>query len=271
MKKERDIKRNNWEAFFWDLQTKGRLTFSYNELQERLNLSYNALIQGLHRYKEKQQIVQIRKSFYAIIPPEYSNQGMLPPALFIDDLMKSLDKEYYVGGISAAALYGAAHQQPMEFFVVVKTPAPRSIRNKKLKITFINKKEWSNNYIIQKKTKSGYINVSTPEYTALDLIVFQSKIGLNRVVSILEELVQEMTSFSLIKTIEQCNNISILQRLGYILDVILNENELSKSVFNVLNLKKALLYVPLSIKKERKGELNTKWKIIINIEIETDL
>lgn len=50
--------------------------------------------------------------------------------------MNSLNKKYYVGMLSAAALYGAAHQQPMEFFVITKKPALRNIKNKKLKINF---------------------------------------------------------------------------------------------------------------------------------------
>ena len=49
------------------------------------------LRQILYRLKKKNEIVQIRQGFYAIIPPEYSKQGIIPPYLYIDDLMKSLD------------------------------------------------------------------------------------------------------------------------------------------------------------------------------------
>ncbi|MEI9912619.1 MAG: hypothetical protein WDO71_25065 [Bacteroidota bacterium] len=45
----------------------------------------------------------------------------------------------------------------------------RGIKNKKLKINFYIKKDWSEDDIIQKKTDAGYINVSSPEFTALDL------------------------------------------------------------------------------------------------------
>jgi len=83
---------------------------------------------------EKDEIAQIRQGFYVIIPPEYSKQGIIPPYLYIDDLMKSLDKPYYVGLLSAAALYGAAHQQPTGYTVITQSPAPRSID--KLKILF---------------------------------------------------------------------------------------------------------------------------------------
>jgi predicted transcriptional regulator of viral defense system len=72
------------------------------------------------------------RGFYVIIPPDYSKQGIIPPYLYIDDLMKSLDTPCYVGLLSAAALYGAAHQQPTVYTVITQSPAPRSID--KLKI-----------------------------------------------------------------------------------------------------------------------------------------
>ena len=82
---------NKWDQFFVELQSKGRYTFTFKELRNRFKSSEKTLLQGLYRYKTKRQIAQIRKGFYVIIPPSYSNQGMLPPYLFIDDLMKSLE------------------------------------------------------------------------------------------------------------------------------------------------------------------------------------
>ena len=131
---------NKWDQFFFELQSQGRYAFTFEELRNRFKSSEKTLLQGLYRYKTKKQIAQIRKGFYVIILPNYSNQGMLPPYLFIDDLMKSLSKPYYVALLSAAALYGAAHQQPMEYFLIAETPAPRSISNKKLKVSFFFKK-----------------------------------------------------------------------------------------------------------------------------------
>lgn len=69
----------NWDKFFVDLQSQGRYTFSFDELRRRFDLSEETLLQALYRYKAKKQVSQIRKGFYAIIPPGYSKQGMLPP------------------------------------------------------------------------------------------------------------------------------------------------------------------------------------------------
>lgn len=228
------------------------------------------MLQGLYRYKTKKQIAQIRKGFYVIIPPNYSNQGMLPPYLFIDDLMKSLSKPYYVALLSAAALYGAAHQQPMEYFVIAKTPAPRSINNKKLKISFFSKNSWEQDDIVQKTTDVGYLNVSSPELTALDLLAYVDKIGMNRTVTLLQELVQAMKATTLYRTAKRYPNTPVIQRLGYILDKTLSEEKLSNPLLKILN-KRNISPVLLIAQKEKQGELDETWKVIKNREIESDL
>ena len=57
-----------------------------------------------------------------IVPLEYLHAGGPPPSLFIDDLMKAMERPYYVGLLSAAALHGASHQQPQEFQVFSDRP-----------------------------------------------------------------------------------------------------------------------------------------------------
>ena len=68
---------NKWDQFFFELQSQGRYAFTFEELRNRFKSSEKTLLQGLYRYKTKKQIAQIRKGFYVIIPPNYSNQGML--------------------------------------------------------------------------------------------------------------------------------------------------------------------------------------------------
>jgi predicted transcriptional regulator of viral defense system len=216
----------------------------------------------------KKEVVQIRQGFYVIIPPEYSKQGMLPPYLFIDDLMKSLDKSYYVGLLSAAALHGAAHQQPMGYTVIVQTPAPRNID--KLKIIFFAKQNFLQEGIIQKKTPAGYINVSSPELTALDFFDYIHKFGINQITTVLQELAETMKPASLLKIAKQYGNTAAIQRLGYILDREISSEKLSDALWKALN-ERTYFPIPLSPQKEKRGEPDSKWKVIKNMEIESDL
>jgi predicted transcriptional regulator of viral defense system len=184
--------------------------------------------------------------------------------------MKSLNKPYYVALLSAAAIFGSAHQQPMEYFVIAETPAPRSIANKKLKINFLSKNNWVQDGIIQQKTNAGYINVSLPELTALDFFAYNHKFGINRIVTVLQELVEEMKPATLAKIAKQYSNTSALQRLGYVLENVLSQEKLAGHLWKILNLRDYFM-IPLSAQKEKKGEIDNKWKVIKNMEIDSDL
>jgi predicted transcriptional regulator of viral defense system len=268
--KKKEISHNYIDRYLDKIRSLGRYSFTLEELQKEFDVTYLALKQNLYRLKTKNEIAQVRQRFYVIIPPEYAKQGMLPYHLFIDDLMKSLNKPYYVALLSASALYGAAHQQSMEYFVITQTPAPRSIDSKKLKISFLSKNSWEAEDIIQKTTDAGYINVSSPELTALDLLAYADKNGLNRITTVLKELSQSIKVSSLSRTIKKFPNTPVLQRMGYIMDEVLKEEKIAEVLLK--NLKdRTVSPVLLSTLKSKNGPLNETWKVIINMEIESDL
>ena len=184
--------------------------------------------------------------------------------------MKALGKRYYVGLISAAALQGAAHQQPMEYFVITEKPSLRNIKNKKVKINFYVKKEWQDQDIVQIKTDAGNISVSSPELTSLDLLYYLESTGLNRTYTILQELVTEMKASNLLKTAKRYPQTAAIQRLGFLLDCELNESKLAESLNKILN-ERNCFPVPLAISKDKDGEIDNKWKVIKNAKLESDL
>lgn len=243
--------------------SQGRYTLTLDELKDNFDLSEKAILQKMHRIKSKKRVAQLRKGFYLIITPQYSNIGTLPVVLFIDDLMKHLNREYYLGLFSAAALHGAGHQQPMESQIIIKKPPVRNIKNKKQSLTFFTKSVWDSDRIIQKKTEAGYINVSSPELTAFDLISYHKKVGgLNRIIPILEELCEDIKKTKL-KSISKEYSLPVVQRLGYIFE-LLDELEFTDILYESLSTKRAFK-VPLSLSHEnREGELNKKWNLIIN-------
>jgi len=255
--------------YFIKVQAKGRFTITLPELQKEFNLSKKALQQNLFRLKKKNIIAQIRQSFYVIIPPEYSHTGMLPVYLFIDDLMQFIKKDYYLGLFSAAALHGAGHQQPMNSQIIIKRPTLRNIKNQKLELDFFTKEIWNADDIIQKKTDAGYIKVSSPEYTLLDLIYYHKKNGgINRLLPILEDLIEEINQAKLSKTAKRFNHTTTIQRTGFILEKVFGLERTSNSLFKILK-NKTLNKIPLSVSnKNKKGSLCDKWKIIINTNLD---
>ena len=258
------------ETYLNAIRAKGRYSFSLEELLNEFQVSYQALAQRLYHLKLKRKVAQIRQGFYVIIPPEYMALGTLPPDLFIDSMMKYLDKKYYVGFLSAAALHGAAHQQPTTFFVMSESPAPRNIANNRLKLRFFSKQNIIEYGIIQKKTPSGRVNVSSPELTAFDLLDNIKQFGINRIATILIELYEVMLPSKLSKIAKIADNKANIQRLGFILENVVGEEKLSNALYKIIS-KTKFTKVALSPLKKKTGELNDKWKIIINEQVETDL
>ncbi len=254
---------NQLENYLREIQSSGRYAVTLDKLKDKFNISEKAILQSIYRLKSRNQLAQVRKEFYVIIPPQYSHRGMVPPTLFINDMMDFLHRDYYVGLLSAAALHGAGHQQPMEFQVITEKPPLRKINNQKLKLNFFTKSEWNEEDIIEKKTDTGYIKVSTPELTAFDLVSYSKKIGgINRIIPILEDLIESIKPDRLKDTSKNQKNTTI-QRLGYLFDQF-GDKTLSNTLYqSIRNVRTHSILLSLSHKKNH-SKLNKKWNIIIN-------
>jgi predicted transcriptional regulator of viral defense system len=259
---------NYLDKYLTEVRSQGRYAFTIGEIENKFDIPYDIFRQTLYRLKQKNKIAHIRQGFNVVIPPEYSKQGFLPPYLYIDDLMKWLGKSYYVGLLSAAALYGAAHQQPMGYTVVTETPAPRDIE--KLKIDFVSKKSFLQDGITLKKTPAGNIPVSLPELTALDFFDYIHKFGINQITTILQELSEEMKPTVLLKIAKQFTNTAAIQRFGYVLETEITNEKLADSLYKALQ-ERTFFPIPLSLNNEKKGKIDNRWKVIKNMEIESDL
>ena len=247
----------------------GRISFTIEEVMKQNGYGRKIAQVSLSRLARNGEIALIRRGFYVIITPEFSLQKNVPPLMYINDLMKYIERDYYVSLLSAAALHGAAHQQPMRFFVTTSMPPVRNIENDRLNIAFNIKKEWDNSCVTQMKTRTGYVNVSTPEATMLDLVENQRTFGLARVVGIIDEL-SECISKSSLRNTATYYPTAIIQRLGYIFERLLGKEDLTKGLSSVLA-KRTVYPQHLSLSAEKHGTLDEKWQVIVNDEIETDV
>ncbi len=175
-------------------------------------------VKGLQRLQKTGRIRMIRRGFYVIVPLEYATGGIVPPDWFIDDLMKFLQQPYYVGVLTAAALHGASHQQPQEYQVVVARPE-RAIRTANLNLRFFLKKSMAQAPVEKVKAYTGFVAVSSPAVTALDLVRFAPAIGgLDAVLTVLDELVEKIRPEDLRTAAQQESERSQVQRLGWLLE-----------------------------------------------------
>lgn len=261
------------DSFIDEQRANGKYSFTIEGLHHQLGVSENALKKSLQRLKKQGAVVMVRKGFYVVVPPEYRAKGIIPTSFYVNDLMKFLNRDYYVGLLNAAALHGAAHQQPQSYSIITEGVALRAIRNDKVNITFYIKKSWNKKDIIKKKVETGYINVSSPELTALDLVNYHSEVGgFNRVATVIEELRENMQPEKLVESARQYDEVAVVQRLGYLLEYVLEENELSDILYKYLG---SIGFYPTLLRPQRKKPKSmvtgNRWKIVPNIEVEADI
>jgi len=253
------------------LRSNGRYAFTIDDLIENVPKTVKNLRKDLDRLRDKGEIVNIRREFYTILPDEYRNMGALPVEFYIDDLMKHLNKQYYVGLFSAAMFFGAAHQQPQEFFVISESPKPRMVQSNNLRINFSAKTKFPAYGIIDRKTETGYFRISGPELTFLDLIYFeQSMGGFSRIITILQELSDNISINRMKEAMMNDFTLSTIQRAGYIAEEILLNNKLANVFENKLSKEKTQV-VLLKSSGNREGILNNRWKVFANAQIKGDI
>lgn len=268
--------RNNNYLLTWieQLQAQGKFTFTYEQACSQFkDASNSAILKALNRLSSKNKVVSVFKGFYVIITPEYSIRGMVPPLLFIDSLMKYANRPYYVGLLSAAALHGAAHQRSQEFFVINQLPYLRPTAKKGIKINYIGRLIVPKSFLEQHKTEAGFVQVSTPELTAIDLLQYEKHIGgLNRAATVINELAEAMKPESFTAEFLSFAPIVMLQRLGYILDKIVGKEDLADNLYlEMQKIYPTWQRMPLRTGKPEVGfSSDPKWKIIVNTEIEID-
>jgi predicted transcriptional regulator of viral defense system len=260
-----------------DLPKRGKITFTQKEIEEHFPaMPVQNIRNTLQRLASKKKIQSVGRGFFVVVPVEYGLKGIVPPVEYIDRMMKYLNREYYVGLLNAAALHGAAHQRPQEFTLIVDTDNLRDKGKKGIKINFVTRKKIPDMLVKQVMTKSGYVNVSNPELTAMDLILYVRETGgINRAATVLNELAETMDFSYFEDNFFDYFNAAVVQRLGYILDDVLEQKELADMLYQkVTSAGIAFRKYPLkTVPKETKLSgypVNNKWKIIVNEQIEID-
>ena len=137
---------------------------------------------------------------------------------------------------------------------------------------FFKTSNWPEKNIIKKQSDAGYYNISSPFLTSVDLICYQGKIGgINRMLAVLEELTEELDINDLKNLLSCYKNKSVLQRLGFLLEELGAEENLISILFEHLQKQKFFPVLLNSNKRQNAGKTTNKWKVDINIKLESDL
>ncbi len=263
------IRSDSIGGYVESLQARGVYTFTRNQAAESASGSQSAIKLALARLAAKKRIVRIRRDFYVIVPIEYASKGILPPDWFIDQLMEFLGKPYYVGLLSAAAIYGSSIQQPQEYQVIVPD-FMRPINTRNLRIRFFKRSRMAGSPNRKVKSSTGSIRVSDPAVTAIDLVGYARQIGgYETVIPPINELCKMLNPDILIEAAKHEQNLAFIQRLGHILDW-LGEHNLSGQLARWLSTKEPA-WIALDPSNKKSGSArDSKWRVIVNTELHNE-
>lgn len=266
----------NFNEYIKSVRASGHHSFITKQGIAELGVSRNAFNCGMYKLKQKGDIVSPAKNLYVIIPPEHQGIGCIPADELIPLLMNHWGINYYVCLLSAALYHGAAHQKPQVFQVMVEKQL-RPVTCGKIRINFIYKKSLASLPIEKVVVKTGYLNVASPELTAMDLLLYLHQAGgLNHVASVLSELIENISPEKMLELMRNSKEKAWIQRFGYILEhidpmdtkkrdqlVVLLDGYLKERVFH---------FIPLASEVSSIGvSRNQRWKIIGNATIESDI
>lgn len=258
--------------YITSLQASGRYTFTRDEALNYLQITPDAFKLAALRLIKKKRLTRPKQGFYVIVPTEYQAAGSLPVPWYIDSLMRLEPQDYYVGLLSAAALHGAAHQQP-QVFQVISTKRFRTIVSGRTRLQCLVKKNIPAISYQQLKTPTGYMNISTPEMTAFDLLRYVKSAGyLNHVATILSELQEQLDLTRFIQLLATDTlELPYLQRMGYLLELVEAKEDILALIKNWIK-DHSPRFIPLRTDKPYKAApKNLDWHLYINEQIESDI
>lgn len=250
------------------LRAQGIGAFSSKRFRKDHSLSAAAATLALWRMRRKTHIATPVAGYHVIVPPEYRSLGCLPADQFIDGLMTHLKEPYYVSLLSAAEIHGAAHQRPQVFQVMVRKKR-KPIKCGSVQIEFYVRKNVSKVPFVNHKVSTGYVRVSSPEATAIDLVGYMQRAGgLDNVATVLAELNESLNKDNLVKA-ARLSPVAWAQRLGCLLQMLSLEDKLASLATHVQqHAHRAVGLAPWkSIKGARRAQ---PWKVAVNERLEPD-
>jgi predicted transcriptional regulator of viral defense system len=247
----------------------GRYTFTLAEARESLDLESGATLSALSRMRRRRAVFSPAQGLYVAVPPEYRSWGVVPGEWFVDAMMRHLDRPYYVGLLTAAAMHGAAHQAPQLFQVV--TDRSDLVRDRDLgrvRFRFYSSKYLAEDPTVRIAVPSGYVTVSGRETTVVDLVTKPRQSGgFSNVATILREL-GELKGSDLAQIASRRGR-AVARRVGWLVDRFgaVDDLEALRQAAR-LELGDPALLDP---SKAKRGKTDPAWHVRLNTTVDPDL
>ena len=255
------------------LLSHGRHWLTLQEGADLLGLPIEQAPVAMLRARRRGELFEPTRGAYVPIPPEFRYWGAVPASHFVDPLMRHLGAPYYVGLLSAAEIHGVVHQHPQVFQVVTD----RRLRARQLgrvRLDFVLSAAAERRPTVLVPTPTGTMRVSTPEVTALDLVLYPRQSGgLSNVATTLGEMLEErLLNADSLASAARLYPASVRQRTGWLLEDGTRRLGISFDLAPLHGVARERREpTPLSYGAGRSGQLDERWNVIVNRDIEPDL
>src|SRR5271166_3109422 len=89
--------RRSLPDYMTGLLSAGQAVFTREAATSALGVTTRGFLKAAERQQRRHTLLNPRRGFYVVVPPQYLSWGAPPPSWYIDDLMRHEGHPYYVG------------------------------------------------------------------------------------------------------------------------------------------------------------------------------
>jgi predicted transcriptional regulator of viral defense system len=239
------------------------------EVAQVLGVEPDRVRQRLSTPVKRGEWVSLGRGLWVPVRPEFRAVGGPPGVELIRDLASHLGFVYYVGWLSAAARYGAAHHAPQVFQVAAsRTVSARTVG--RVRMEFHQRDRVAKVPIQLFRTYGGDVPFSTPAVTALDAATDLDLVGgLDNAATIIIDLASEADLRAAeVADAAQWFPVASVRRVGWVMESFANAPAMG-ALRDAVETDR----VPPSLLdpgRPRRGRTDPRWNLVINTEVEPD-
>ncbi len=235
------------------LSEKNKNIFTVAEAVSILHGKKSSVTKLLHDLTKNKWLFRLSKGKYLILPLEAGSKPKFTEHEFV--LASALISLYYVSYWSALNYYGWTEQVSKTIFLATtKRKRSTSILGLTFQFVALHKAKFFGYKTIRFNNHS--VNIAEKEKAIVDCLDLPRNCGgIIEVIKAFDSARKELDSHKLVAYAKQMHNSAILNRLGYIAELLGLE----------VNIVPGKHYVILDPVGKKKGIYNKKWKIIENI------
>lgn len=216
---------------------------------------------------KKKWILKLKKGLYIIVPLDIGVKGADSFIMHNFVIASKLVEPYYIGYWSALNYYGFSDQIPAATFIVT-TKAKKGLKILDTSYLFVQVSKSRFFGTTNIEIEGEKVQISDLNKTIADCLDHpEHSGGIDEVARSIYFSIHEIDVKKIVKYAQKMGNVTIVKRLGYILDVC-GLIEKYKAIFDKTELSKGYsLFDPISPKK---GKHNEKWLLLINRDIKPE-